>query len=70
MASKKSLLEKAGGDMAKFFTGSETKADQQEDTRKPLNDTEKAVLEKYNAVSCAKLVMEAAEIYEKRGILL
>ena len=48
MASKKSLLEKAGGDMAKFFTGSETKADQQEDTRKPLNDTEKAVLEKYN----------------------
>lgn len=49
MASKKSLLEKAGGDMAKFFTGSETKADQQEDTRKPLNDTEKAVLEKYNA---------------------
>ena len=41
MASKKSLLEKAGGDMAKFFTGSETKADQQEDTRKPLNDTEK-----------------------------
>ena len=49
MASKKSLLEKAGGDMAKFFTGSETKADQQEDTRKPLNDTEKAVLEKYNS---------------------
>ena len=49
MASKKTtLLEKAGGDMAKFFTGSETKADQQEDTRKPLNDTEKAVLEKYN----------------------
>ena len=46
MASKKSLLEKAGGDMAKFFTGSETKAEQQEDTRKPLNDKEKAVLEK------------------------
>ena len=42
MASKKSLLEKAGGDMAKFFTGSETKADQQTDHRKPLNDTEKA----------------------------
>lgn len=28
------------------------------------------LLEKYNAKNCAKLVMEAAEIYEKRGILL
>ena len=28
------------------------------------------LLEKYNARNCAKLVMEAAEIYEKRGILL
>ena len=26
-------------------------------------------LEKYNARNCAKLVMEAAEVYEKRGIL-
>lgn len=30
----------------------------------------KELLEKYKAVNCAKLVMEAAEIYEKRGILL
>lgn len=45
MASKKSYLEKAAGEMTKFFTG----ADQQDDTRKPLNDTEKAVLEKYNS---------------------
>lgn len=28
------------------------------------------LLEKYHARSCAKLVMEAVEIYEKRGILL
>jgi propanediol dehydratase small subunit len=28
------------------------------------------LLEQYNAVNCAKLVLEAAEIYEKRGILL
>ena len=28
------------------------------------------LLEKYNARNCAKLVMEAAEVYEKRGILL
>ncbi len=28
------------------------------------------LLEKYHAKSCAKLVMEAVEIYEKRGILL
>ena len=27
------------------------------------------LLEKYNARNCAKLVMEAAEVYEKRGIL-
>ena len=30
----------------------------------------KELLEKYNAKNCAKLVLEAAEIYEKRGILL
>lgn len=30
----------------------------------------KELLEKYNAKNCAKLVMEAAEVYEKRGILL
>ena len=28
------------------------------------------LLEKYNARICARLVMEAAEVYEKRGILL
>ena len=28
------------------------------------------LLEEYHAVNCAKLVMEAADIYEKRGILL
>ena len=28
------------------------------------------LLEKYNAKHCARLVMEAAEVYEKRGILL
>ena len=28
------------------------------------------LLEKYNANNCARLVMEAAEVYEKRGILL
>lgn len=30
----------------------------------------KELAEKYNALNCAKLVLEAAEIYEKRGILL
>ena len=30
----------------------------------------KELMEKYNATNCAKLVLEAAEIYEKRGILL
>ena len=28
------------------------------------------LLGKYNAKNCARLVMEAAEVYEKRGILL
>ena len=28
------------------------------------------LLDKYNARNCARLVMEAAEVYEKRGILL
>lgn len=28
------------------------------------------LMEKYNAKNCARLVMEAAEVYEKRGILL
>ena len=28
------------------------------------------LIEKYDAKNCAKLVMEAVEIYEKRGVLL
>ena len=28
------------------------------------------LLEQYQAKSCARLVMEAVEVYEKRGILL
>ena len=28
------------------------------------------LIEKYNAKNCARLVMEAVEVYEKRGILL
>ena len=67
---KKNLGAAAQAATQRLFTGAQAEAERQEDTRKPLNDTEKAVLEKYNAVSCAKLVMEAAEIYEKRGILL
>lgn len=60
MASKKSYLEKAAGEMTKFFTGAEAEADRQEDTRKPLNDTEKAVLEKYNAgMTVQKEIAEA-----------
>ena len=34
------------------------------------NRSTKQELEKYQAPHCAKLVLEAAEIYEKRGILL
>lgn len=60
MASKKSYLEKAAGDMTKFFTGAESEADQQEDTRKPLNDTEKAVLEKYNGGMTVQTEIAAA----------
>lgn len=30
----------------------------------------KELLEKYHAKNCARLVMEAAEVYEKRGVLL
>ena len=33
-------------------------------------DLSKELIEKYNAKNCARLVMEAAEVYEKRGILL
>lgn len=39
-------------------------------TKLELVTMAKELLENYNAVNCAKLVLEAAEIYEKRGILL
>ncbi|MDO5425999.1 MAG: diol dehydratase small subunit [Eubacteriales bacterium] len=39
-------------------------------TKLELVQMAQELLEKYGAVNCAKLVMEAVEIYEKRGILL
>ena len=39
-------------------------------TKKELILMAQELLQKYNAPHCAKLVLEAAEIYEKRGILL
>lgn len=39
-------------------------------TKLELVNMAKELLEKYNAKNCAKLVLEAAEVYEKRGILL
>lgn len=39
-------------------------------TKQELALMAKELLEKYHAPHCAKLVLEAAEIYEKRGILL
>ena len=39
-------------------------------TKRELVEMAKELLEKYGAVHCAKLVMEAAQVYEKRGILL
>ena len=38
-------------------------------TKLELGMMAQELLEKYNARNCAKLVMEAAEVYEKRGIL-
>lgn len=38
-------------------------------TKKELVLMAQELLEKYHAPHCAKLVLEAAEIYEKRGIL-
>ena len=38
-------------------------------TKKELILMAQELLQKYNAPHCAKLVLEAAEIYEKRGIL-
>lgn len=39
-------------------------------TKRELLLMAQELLEKYHAPHCAKLVLEAAEIYEKRGILL
>ena len=39
-------------------------------TKLELVTMAKELLEKYDAKNCAKLVMEAAEVYEKRGVLL
>ena len=39
-------------------------------TKRELVLMAQELLEKYHAPHCAKLVLEAAEIYEKRGILL
>ena len=39
-------------------------------TKRELALMAQDLLEKYQAPHCAKLVLEAAEIYEKRGILL
>ena len=37
---------------------------------RPNRSTKTELLEKYHAPHCAKLVLEAAETYERRGILL
>ena len=39
-------------------------------TKLELVEMAKELSEKYNAYNCAKLVMEAVEVYEKRGVLL
>lgn len=39
-------------------------------TKLELAQMAKELLEVYHAPHCAKLVLEAAEVYEKRGILL
>ncbi len=39
-------------------------------TKRELAEMARELLEKYHAPHCAKLVLEAAGIYEKRGILL
>lgn len=39
-------------------------------TKLELVQMAQELIEKYNAKACARLVMEATEVYEKRGILL
>lgn len=39
-------------------------------TKRELLEMAQELLDKYQAAHCAKLVLEAAEVYEKRGILL
>ena len=65
MASKKTYLEKAAGEMTKFFTGAEVETDQQEDTRKPLNEKELAALKYYSQYKSGTITQE--EIAKKVG---
>ena len=39
-------------------------------TKLELVKMAEVLVEKYNAKNCARLILEAAEVYEKRGILL
>ena len=39
-------------------------------TKKELLDIADALVQKYNAYECSRLVLEACDIYEKRGILI
>ena len=39
-------------------------------TKLELLEMAKELVEKYKAVNCARLVLEAIEVYEKRGVLL
>ncbi len=39
-------------------------------TKLELVEMAQELSEKYNAYNCAKLVLEAAQVYEKRGVLL
>lgn len=60
---KKNLGAAAQAATQRLFTGSEAEAERQEHTRKPLNDTEKAVLEKYNGGMTVQT--EIAEVIKK-----
>ena len=55
----------------KITTINQTLVDQKKEApKRELVLMAQELLEKYHAPHCAKLVLEAAEIYEKRGILL
>ena len=57
---KKNLGAAAQAATQRLFTGAQAEAERQEDTRKPLNDTEKAVLEKYNGGMTVQTEIAAA----------